>query len=95
VSESLEVRCRPAEGGWTCHTSVGEGSEATHHDVRVSSADLERLSPAASEPDRLVRESFGFLLEREPKESILRTFALPEIGRYFPDYEGVIRSRLG
>jgi hypothetical protein len=35
-----------------------------------------------------------FLLEREPKESILGQFDLPVIGRYFPEYERDIRKRL-
>lgn len=35
----------------------------------------------------LVEASFAFLLEREPKESILREFDLTVIGRYFPEYE--------
>ena len=38
----------------------------------------------------MVRRSFEFLLEREPPESILRSFDLTVIGRYFPDYERVI-----
>jgi hypothetical protein len=33
-----------------------------------------------------VRRSFDFLLEREPPSSILRTFDLAVIGRYFPEY---------
>jgi hypothetical protein len=42
----------------------------------------------------LVKESFHFLLEREPKESILRSFDLTVIGRYFPAYERQIARRL-
>lgn len=42
----------------------------------------------------LVQTSFEFLLEREAKESILRTFELPVIGRYFPEYEAQIKKRL-
>jgi hypothetical protein len=42
----------------------------------------------------LVEASFAFLLEREPNESILRTFDLTVIGRYFPDYEREIGQRL-
>ena len=42
-----------------------------------------------------VEESFAFLLEREPRESILRRFDLPVIGRYFPEYEVEVRRRLG
>jgi hypothetical protein len=42
-----------------------------------------------------VRASFAFLLDHEPKESILRAFDLPIIGRYFPRYEADVRRRLG
>jgi len=42
----------------------------------------------------LVEASFAFLLEREPKESILRDFDLIVIGRYFPQYEQEIGHRL-
>ena len=44
--------------------------------------------------ERLLRASFEFLLEREPKESILRRFDLPAIERYFPEYPRAIRERL-
>jgi hypothetical protein len=46
------------------------------------------------EPERLIRASFEFLLEREPKESILARFELPVIERYFPEYPRVIRGKL-
>jgi len=36
-----------------------------------------------------------FLLERESKESILRAFALPEIVRYFAEFEREIGKRAG
>jgi hypothetical protein len=44
--------------------------------------------------ERLLYETFDFLLEREPKESILRSFDLSVVSQYFPDYEHEIRSRL-
>jgi hypothetical protein len=65
----------------------------TVHRVRLSVVDHRRLAPEA-EPTRLVEESFRFLLEREPKEAILRTFDLPIIGRYFPEYDEEIKSRI-
>jgi hypothetical protein len=40
----------------------------------------------------LVERSFAFLLEREPPGSILRSFDLLEIARYFPEYEATIRQ---
>jgi hypothetical protein len=81
----IDVSCEPrAEGGWTCRVRV---DGATEHAVGVAPADLARLAPDSPTPDDLVRRSFDFLLTREPRESILRSFDLPEIGRYFPDYE--------
>ncbi|WP_462188558.1 MULTISPECIES: hypothetical protein [unclassified Frankia] len=38
----------------------------------------------------LVRASFAFLLAREPAGSILPTFELSEITRYFPNYPAEI-----
>ena len=45
-------------------------------------------------PDTLVRESFVFLLEREPPSSILSEFSLSVISRYFPEYGEEMKSRL-
>jgi hypothetical protein len=88
----IEVQCDPTDDGWTCRVRVSDGAGSpTGHDVGVSRADLERLDPAAADPVDLMRRSFAFLLEREPKESILRSFDLPVIGRYFPEYERTIR----
>jgi hypothetical protein len=41
-----------------------------------------------------VKRSFQFLLEREPKESILAEFDLRVIGRYFEEYESEIKRGL-
>lgn len=88
----VSVRCDPAADGWTCLVRVSERGSATEHRVGVRPADLARLAPGATDPSDLVRRSFEFLLAREPKESILRSFELPVIGRYFPAYERSIRS---
>jgi hypothetical protein len=91
VSSAVEVRCGPADGGWSCRVHVDDGRAVTDHEVTVTAADLARLAPGATDPVDLVRRSFAFLLEREPPSSILRSFDLPIIGRYFPDYETTIR----
>lgn len=39
----------------------------------------------------LIKKSFEFLLEREPKESILPMFNLRVINDYFTEFEGEIR----
>jgi hypothetical protein len=90
---TVDVTAAVVGDGWDCMVTVRDGSE-TRHRVRVSRADLARLAPGASDPVDLVEASFAFLLEREPKESILREFDLTVIGRYFPDYEREIGHRL-
>jgi hypothetical protein len=37
-------------------------------------------------PEALLEASFRFLLDREPKESIMRTFDITVISTYFPEY---------
>jgi hypothetical protein len=90
----IDVDCTAERDGWRCTVRVDDGGRETTHAVGVTRADLERFDPGASEPVRLVRASFEFLLERESNASILRSFDLPEIGRYFPEYERTIRTRL-
>jgi tRNA U38,U39,U40 pseudouridine synthase TruA len=70
-----------------------KGAITTHHRVRVTKRDLKRLAEGRS-PEELLQESFQFLLERESNASILPSFDLPLIGRYFPEYEEEIRTRL-
>jgi hypothetical protein len=72
---------------------VEKGSESTHH-VSMKQADYARLTGGKIEPEELVRRSFEFLLEREPKESILSRFDLLVIGHYFPEFEREIKRKL-
>jgi hypothetical protein len=69
------------------------GSESTHQ-VTLSQKDRVRIAGDAAEPEKLILKSFEFLLEREPKESILGRFDLSAISRYFPEYEGEIKKKL-
>jgi len=77
----------------TYYVTVDEGTTSTAHVVTVWPSDVERYAPDAT-PEELIEASFHFLLEREPKESILRQFELPVIERYFPDYPSLIGSLL-
>jgi hypothetical protein len=89
----IAVECTTAGDGWICTVRVEDpGGKSTSHEVHVTRADLERFAPATDHPADLVRRSFTFLLAREPKESILRSFDLPVIERYFPEYEREIRA---
>jgi hypothetical protein len=94
TERTIEVRCGSDGARWLCLVRVREGPFATEHRVTVDPVDLERLDPGAAEPERLVRAAFDFLLEREPASSILRSFDLPAIGRYFPGWEADVRRRI-
>jgi hypothetical protein len=81
--------------GWTCEVRIeDEGRTVSEHTVTVTMADKERFAPE-SPIEVLVARSFEFLLEREPPASILRTFALRDIERYFPEYSDLIRRKEG
>jgi len=90
---ALAITCAPNEAGWRCSVVVGAAASATEHIVEVDRLTLDDLAPGAT-PEELVRESFVYLLEREPPESIMRTFELPIIARFFGDYPDEISRRL-
>ncbi len=94
MSQPLNVVCRGTASGFACDVSVGTDAGATRHIVLVSREDLARLAPGHYDPQELVTASFAFLLEREPRESILRQFELPVIERYFPGYEAQIQRQM-
>lgn len=88
------IRVEKVEEG-KYRVTVGEGRSATRHTVTLARDYFEKLAAGKTTPEELIRRSFEFLLEREPKESILGSFDLPVIGRYFPEYEREIRRKLG
>ena len=83
------IDCTPRDGGWHCSVVLGD----TEHSVQLDRETLDDLAPGRT-PDDLVRASFTFLLDREPPGSIMRSFELPIIGRFFADYPDEIRRRL-
>ena len=90
----ISVVCSETADGWRFDVRVAEGGSESRHEVTLSRGDRDRIARGAA-PDELVRESFTFLLEREPKESILRSFDLTVIARYFPEYERAMAERFG
>jgi hypothetical protein len=69
---------------------VREGDSRTDHDVTLASHDLDRLGARYASAEEFVRACFDFLLEREPKESILPSFDVSVIGGYFPEFEPTV-----
>ena len=87
----VAVACRRESSTWICDVSVLETGSQTSHQVSVSDEELARYSRGSGDVEALVEASFRFMLEREPKESILRRFALSDIERYFPEFGDAIR----
>jgi hypothetical protein len=90
----IDVQVKKQDDGYTCTVTVTERRGQTQHTVTVDQDDYQRLTGGEAPPEKLIEASFRFLLEREPKESILRSFNLMAIQRYFPDYERTIPNRL-
>ncbi len=88
----IEVDCSPVDGGWLAQVTVSDHGSAREFEVAVTPAELSLYDTNASEPTDLIRRSFEFLLAREPKESILPSFGLSTIGRYYPEYDREIRQ---
>ncbi len=78
----------------TFKVTVKERTDTTHT-VTVDPSYHEKLTGGRVPAETLVEKSFEFLLERESNTSILRSFDLPVIGTYFPEYESTIRKMLG
>ena len=70
------------------HVRVADDDgSATEHDVTLSRADHERVGSGYPRPETFIQACFEFLLEREPKESILRSFDISQISTYFPEFD--------
>lgn len=73
---------------------VREGDVETSHQVTVPEPFLDELGLLDADREQVVRESFEFLLEREPATAIMKEFDLATISRFFSDYTEEIGRRL-
>ena len=88
-----EITVTPSDRGpGQFDVAVGGGARPSTFKVTVPAGLPAKLGDP--DPETLVRESFVFLLEREPVSSIMGEFSLDVISRYFPEYEREIASRL-
>lgn len=90
----IDVRAIAGAGGWVFRVRVKEGGDETSHEVAVPEDYYDDLAGGVCPSEEFVRISFEFLLEREPKESILREFDITVISQYFPEYEAEMRDRI-
>jgi hypothetical protein len=64
----------------------------TTHDVMVPKSYWRSVTHNHVGINTFVKDSFEFLLKREPQESILPSFEIQMIERYFPEYEQTLRA---
>lgn len=75
-------------GDWKFKVEVQEGESKTAHQVTLAE---DFVAKSNLPPEEVVKKSFEFLLAREPKESILSSFSIPDaINHYFPNFESKI-----
>lgn len=86
------VRISKDAKGSTFRVQITEHGTVSAHEVRLRTADFGVLSGGTMSEEQLLRASFVFLLEREPKESILREFDIMTIARYFPEYPDAMKG---
>jgi hypothetical protein len=83
----IDVRCISEGTRLDFEVIVREGVSASRHYVTISRETCERLTAGKHTPERCLEAAFRFLLDREPKETILARFDVTLISRYFPEFE--------
>ena len=73
---------------------VEEKGDKTQHLISLDDDYYHLLTQGRIGKEELIRKSFQFLLEREPKESILAKFNLKLIKSYFPEFEKEIAKEV-
>ncbi len=75
-----------------CKVIVEENGNSTTHMVTVPEDIYQKLTGGVITHEECVRTAFKFLLDREPKESILSQFDLPVISQYFPEFSNEFQN---
>lgn len=71
----------------TFEITLTDSTSSTTHTVTITPEYRTKLGWREDEIEKLLEKSFTFLLKRESKESILQSFDLSVISKYFPEYE--------
>jgi len=83
----LEVK---KKNGQEFLVTIEEKSSSSKHTVTLDDSYYQHLTAGKITKEELIKKSFEFLLEREPKEAILSKFNLRVIKNYFPEFEDAI-----
>jgi hypothetical protein len=89
TSEAAMIEVKRITGGnpLLFEVIVREDLATTRHTVSMSQEACARLTAGKYPAEHCLEAAFRFLLDREPKESILPRFDVTVISRYFPEFE--------
>ncbi len=86
----LELQSDP---DWIFEVTVKGKGTSTSHRTSMTKEFYKKLK-TKSTPQKVVAQSFRFLLTKESKESILSEFDISIISTYFPDYLESLKKSL-
>lgn len=86
----MNISVSKSNGSFT--VIVSQGGRKREYSVTLDDEYHRKLCTPGETKIDLIRRSFEFLLEREPMESILSSFDLTVINRYFPEFESRIST---
>ena len=87
MSEPSISVTRDPGGGLTFDVIVHDGSGESRHRVTIEADEAGALGQVRAEPSRGVEAVMLFLIDREPKESILSAFDMRVVRRYFAEFD--------
>ena len=90
----IEVTTTKSDDPYGFEVRVATRGTETRHRVTMTGATYQKLAGEKASPERVIEAAFEFLLDREPKESILGSFDVKVISSYFPNFESEIGSYL-
>ena len=86
-SKTAIVVSADSAGELTFDVVLRDANGETRRRVTVSADDAARFAALGADPARAVAAAMAFLLDREPKESIIGAFDITDIRRYFPEFD--------
>lgn len=89
----IQIKTVPTNLGWHFTVTLNSPAGPSFYKVSMDKDFLLRLGKT-SHPEKVVEKSFEFLLEKEPKESILSEFDITEISNYYPEFLKDLEKRL-
>ena len=89
------IKRSESDAGWQFTVEVGVEPDRIGYSVFLDMEYYQKITWGDHKPEELIHRSFLFLLKREAKTSILRSFNLSEISYYFSEYEEEMRRKMG